>query len=76
MTEKMTSNPLSLATAPILGQAPSLQDPLEHSQNFISARFTVSFKSWSLLFSVVSVSKDDEDDRYSSGSFSVFWNTE
>jgi len=49
---------------------------LEHKQNFVSAGFAVSFKSWSLLLSAVSASKDveeDDDDRYSFGSLSVSW---
>jgi hypothetical protein len=49
---------------------------LEHGQNFVSAGFAVSFKSWSLLFSAVSASKDfeeNDDDRYSFGSLSVSW---
>jgi hypothetical protein len=49
---------------------------LEHGQNFVSAGFAVSFKSWSLLFSAVSASKEfdeDDDDRYSFGSMSVSW---
>jgi len=52
---------------------------LEHGQNFVSAGFAVSFKSWSLLLSAVSASKDveeDDDDRYSFGSLSVSWNTD
>jgi hypothetical protein len=52
---------------------------LEHGQNFVSAGFAVSFKSWSLLFSAVSASKDfeeDDDDRYSFGSLSVSWNVD
>jgi hypothetical protein len=52
---------------------------LEHSQNFVSAGFAVSSKSWSLLFSAVSASKDfeeDDDDRYSFGSLSVSWNVD
>jgi hypothetical protein len=49
---------------------------LENKQNFVAAGFSVSFKTWSLLFSVVSASKDveeDDDDRYSYGSLSVSW---
>lgn len=49
---------------------------LDHNQNFVAAGFSVSFKSWSLLFSVVDASKDveeDDDDRYSFGSLSVSW---
>jgi lipid A 3-O-deacylase len=49
---------------------------LEHGQNFVSAGFAVSFRSWSLLFSGVSASKEfdeDDDDRYSFGSLSVSW---
>jgi len=52
---------------------------LEHKQNFVSAGFAVSFKSWSLLLSAVSASKDveeDDDDRYSFGSLSVSWNVD
>ena len=52
---------------------------LEHGQNFVSAGFAVSFKSWSLLLSAVSASKDveeDDDDRYSFGSLSVSWNAD
>ena len=50
---------------------------LEHGQNFVATGFAVSFKSWSLLFSVVSASKEFEeadDDRYSFGSLNVTWN--
>jgi len=49
---------------------------LENNQNFVAAGFAVSFKSWSLLFSVVDASKEfeeDDDDRYSFGSLSVSW---
>ena len=49
---------------------------LENGQNFAAAGFAVSFKSWSLIFSAVSASKDvkeDDDDRYSFGSLSVSW---
>ena len=49
---------------------------LEHGQNFVAAGFAVSFKSWSLIFSVVDASKDfeeNDDDRYSFGSLSVSW---
>jgi hypothetical protein len=49
---------------------------LENDQNFAAAGFAVSFKSWSLIFSAVSASKDfeeNDDDRYSFGSLSVSW---
>jgi hypothetical protein len=49
---------------------------LENGQNFVAAGFAVSFKSWSLIFSAVSASKDfeeNDDDRYSFGSLSVSW---
>ena len=49
---------------------------LENGQNFVAAGFAVSFKTWSLLFSVVDASKEfeeDDDDRYSYGSLSVSW---
>ena len=49
---------------------------LENGQNFVSAGFAGSFKSWSLLFSVVDASKEfeeDDDDRYSYGSLNVSW---
>ena len=49
---------------------------LENEQNFVAAGFSVSFKTWSLLFSIVDASKDveeNDDDRYSFGSLSVSW---
>ncbi len=49
---------------------------LENSQNFVSAGFAVSLKSWSIIFSVVDASKDFEesdDERYSFASLSVSW---
>jgi hypothetical protein len=52
---------------------------LEHKQNFVAAGFALSFKSWSLIFSVVDASKEFEeadDDRYNFGSLSVSWNVD
>jgi len=49
---------------------------LENNQNFVAAGFAVSFKSWSLIFSVVDASnefEEDDDSRYSYGSLSVSW---
>lgn len=49
---------------------------LEHGQDFVAAGLAVSFKSWSLIFSAVSASRDHEeaeDSRTSFGSLSVSW---